>query len=264
MPADEAATLRLVCLPYAGGGTAPFYRWRSMLPAGIELAPMALPGHDGRLNEPPCTSLTTLADSLADEMNESMPDRPFALLGHSMGSLLAFEIARFLRRRERRQPCVLIVSACRPPHAIVTKRPLHTAPDAELVATLQERYGGIPTPVLNQPELLKMVLPALRADLQMIETYQLVDEPPLDVPMLVLGGTEDSAVTAGHLTEWRRYTTEECNVRLLPGGHFFLFAGTLSSRAASGPKPEPPTPALRIIFERLEKCRPADRATDHD
>ena len=76
-----------------------------------------------------------------------------------------------------------------------------------------------------------MVLPALRADLQMIETYQCADEPPLEVPMFVLGGTEDPAVSAGHLMEWRRYTTQDCSVRLLPGGHFFLFTGVPATRA---------------------------------
>jgi surfactin synthase thioesterase subunit len=262
MQSDEVALIRLFCLPYAGGGTAPFYRWRSMLPAGIELTPMALPGHDGRLNEPACTNLQTLADRLAVEISEQAAGRPFALLGHSMGSLLAFEIAKSLRRSERLEPYLLILSACRPPHAIITKRPLHAAPDAELVATLQERYGGIPDAVLNQPELLKMVLPALRADLQMIETYQHAEEPPLDVPMLVLGGTEDAAVSAGHLMEWRRYTTQECSVRLLPGGHFFLFAGVPASRTTGGPRTEEPTPALRVIFERLQKCFSTNSAND--
>jgi medium-chain acyl-[acyl-carrier-protein] hydrolase len=262
MYADEVTAIRLFCLPYAGGGTAPFYRWRSMMPAGVELSPLALPGHDGRLNEPVCTNLQTLADKLADEISEPSAERPFALLGHSMGSLLAFEIARSLRRNNRRQPCVLILSACRPPHAIVTRRPLHAAPDGELVATLQERYGGIPDAVLNQPELLKMVLPALRADLQMIETYQCAEESPLEVPMLVLGGTEDPAVTAGHLMEWRRYAAQECNIRLLPGGHFFLFAGVATSRVPGGSKPEEPTPALRIILERLQKCAAANPSND--
>jgi medium-chain acyl-[acyl-carrier-protein] hydrolase len=263
MQSDEvAAMIRLFCLPYAGGGTAPFYRWRSMMPANIELAPMALPGHDGRLNEPAYTNLRALADKLADEISDQAAQRPFALLGHSMGSLLAFEIARSLRQSKCRQPCVLILSACRPPHAIVARRMLHAAPDAELVATLQERYGGIPAAVLNQPDLLKMVLPALRADLQMIETYQCSDEPPLEVPMLVLGGTEDPAVSAGHLMEWRRYITQDISVRLLPGGHFFLFAGVPATRAPGGSKPEELTPALRIILERLQKCMAANQMSD--
>lgn len=235
-----------------------------MLPKSVELVPLALPGHDGRLQEPLCTNLQTLADALADELNRHALDRPIALLGHSMGALLAFEMARSLRRHNHRQPCLLVLSACRPPHAIVTKRLLHTAPDAELVATLQQRYGGIPAALLDQPELLKLLLPALRADLQMIETYACAEEPPLDVPMLVLGGTDDPAVTAGHLMEWRRYATHDCAVRLFPGGHFFLFAEGPQLGANVLPKSAEPPPALRVVLARLEQCMAADPTQARD
>ena len=94
------ASVRLVCLPFAGGGSAPYYRWRRHVPAWIELAPVTLPGHDGRLAEPPLTDLRTLVELLVDDLQPTL-DKPFVLLGHSMGAWLAFEMARELRRRRR-------------------------------------------------------------------------------------------------------------------------------------------------------------------
>jgi len=225
-----------------------------MMPVEVDLLPLALPGHDGRLNEPLYTDLKALADALCEELNRQALDRPFVLMGHSMGALLALEIARSLRARGHRMPQLLALTGCRPPHAIVVKEPLHSLPDGELVSVLQERYGGIPPAVRDNPELQKLLLPALRADFQMIETYKAENEPPLDVPMLVLGGTDDPAVSAGHLMEWRRYTTQDCSVRLLPGGHFFVFATDPANQTPRATKSDEPSPALRLILARVEQC----------
>ncbi len=225
------------------------------MPAGVDLLPMALPGHDGRLNEPPATDLRILANTLREELSRFALDRPFVLLGHSMGALLAFELARSLRGHGHTPPELLILSGCRPPHAIRTpKSPIHGLPDRELLAALQDRYGGIPAVVRDNPELWKVLLPALRADFQMIETYAYVEEPPLDVPMLVLGGTDDPVVSAGQLMEWRQYTTQDCSVRQFPGSHFFVFSGGPTPDSISKVKQDEPTPAMRTIFTRLEQC----------
>jgi surfactin synthase thioesterase subunit len=251
---DDKAAIRLICLPYAGGGTASYHRWRPLVPPEIDLLPLALPGHDGRLNEPLHTDLKLLADSLAEELSRHALDRPFVLLGHSMGALLVHEIARSLRQRGRAMPRLLVLSGCRPPHTIVVREPIHGLPDDEFFAVLQERYGGIPPVVRDNAELRKLLLPALRADFQMIETYKCLDEAPLDVPMLVLGGTEDTAVSASHLMEWRRYGAQECNVRLLPGGHFFLFASGGAGVSPSAERREEPSPGLRMVLARIEQC----------
>lgn len=227
-----------------------------MLPGDVDLLPLALPGHDGRLNEPLYTDLKILANSFREEISRNALDRPFVLLGHSMGALLAFEIARSLRHHGHCLPRLLVLTGCHPPHAVVLKEPLHALPDRELVAALQDRFGGIPPVVRDNPELQKFLLPALRADFQMIESYCYTDEPPLDLPFLVMGGTDDPAVTAGQLMEWRRHSSQDCNVRLLPGGHFFLFAGGAANRAHTGVKEEP-TAVLRIILTQIDQRLPA-------
>ena len=222
------------------------------MPPSVDLLPLALPGHDGRLKQPLATDLKVLAKDLCEELSRHALDRPFVILGHSMGGLLAHEIARALRRAGHSMPRMLVLSGCRPPHTIVVKEPIHGLPDAEFVAVLQERYGGMPPAVRDNPELQALLLPALRADFQMIETYHCDDEPALDVPMLVLGGTEDPAVSASHLMEWRRYTTQDCSVRLLPGGHFFVFSTGAATPSATSAKLETPTAALRIVLTQLE------------
>ncbi|MEX0641328.1 MAG: alpha/beta fold hydrolase [Pirellulales bacterium] len=246
------AALRLICLPYAGGGTAVFHRWRSALSEGVDLVPLCLPGHDGRLAESPRTDLHTLACELADDLKPAL-DRPFVFLGHSLGAWIAFELTRELRRRNLRQPDLLIVAGARPPHSELLLSPLHLLPDEEFVAAMQERYDGIPAAIRNNPELLQLLLPVLRADIQMVENYHFVAEPTLDMEFLVLGGTEDPAVSAAHLAGWRNHTTQNCSVRQFPGGHFFLFRGDLQqtpTRAGASP-----SAALRTIISSLEQVK---------
>jgi surfactin synthase thioesterase subunit len=218
------------------------------LPPTIDVAPLSLPGHDGRLNEAPCTDLQMLVDSLVDRVvRDEMLDGPFVLLGHSMGAWLAFETARTLRRRNLRMPELLIVTAARPPATPAPANPWHRLPDEELVAKVDSRYGGIPEAVRNNPEALRLLLPALRADLQMVETYQFHQEPPLEVDILAMGGTDDPAVSVTQLNDWRRLTSAGFSVRLMPGGHFFLFQGTGVAAATTE------APALQVVISRLEE-----------
>ena len=264
---NDTAALRLVCFSHAGGGVAMFHRWRAALPGWLDLVPITLPGHDGRLGEAPCTDLRRLAGVLVDEL-KTIFIRPYALLGHSMGAWLAFELARAVRRQQTacglRPPELLVVAASRPPHARSSEPPIHLLPDDELVAEVDRRYGGIPAGVRASRELLQLLLPALRADLQMIETYDYDDERPLGTPILALGGTEDSAVSVAELGEWRRHTTGEFSLRLFPGRHFFLFAGrpAAGSARATTPASEIP-PALRAILGQLERCMPFERSNFH-
>ena len=252
---SKLAALRLICLPFAGGGTALYHRWRRFLPPSMQLHPVCLPGRENRLDEPLWTDLHAAARQVADEIQPVLA-APFALLGHSMGAWLALELGRELQRRGLPRPALLIVAASRPPHLPAAGGPpMHGLPDDEFVAVVQQRFDGIPPAVRDNAELLRLLLPAIRADIQMMETYQPGEEPPLDVEILALGGATDRAVAIGDLAEWRRHTSRRCSTRLLPGGHFFLFRDEESppEEAADGARQESrPTAALQLILARLE------------
>ena len=139
---------------------------------------------------------------------------------------------------------LLIVTACPAPHRARSGDLLHTLSDAEFVDEMSQRFDGIPPAVRANGELLKLLLPAMRADMELLETYEYEEQPPLDTDILALGGTEDRAVSATALGEWRRHTSRRFSNRLLPGGHFFL--------SPSGDQSSLDQPAaVRVIAERL-------------
>lgn len=244
------AAIRLVCLPYAGGGVAPFYRWRAHLPEWIELVPVSLPGHDGRLQELPRTDLRGLARELADELVSIIPP-PFALFGYSMGAWLAYQMTCDLRSRGVHLPRLLIAAASRAPGEPFTRPPLYELPEGEFLDAIERRYDGIPSAVRNSPELLRLLLPSLRADVQMVETYQYAEERPLDIDILALGGADDPNVSPSHLEGWRRHTARAFSMHVAPGGHFFLFPNRVRlPRVTATPPSE--TALLQLIAARLK------------
>jgi surfactin synthase thioesterase subunit len=214
------ATLRLFCLPYAGGGASTYNGWPAGLPDSIETCAFALPGRERRLREPPLTALPELVEALVAVIARNA-DEPFALFGHSMGALVAFELARALQRRGLRAPAALFVSAHRAPQQPRTELPLRLLPDAELIEALRRRYGAIPPEVAREPSFLRLLLPLWRADFTLIETYEYLEEPPLDCPLSVFAGSADPFTRDDDLELWRRQTTSTFRLRTLPGDHFF-------------------------------------------
>jgi medium-chain acyl-[acyl-carrier-protein] hydrolase len=247
LPNDFApqAKVRLFALPSAGGGAAGYFRWRPALAPRVDVLPILLAGREARIGETPIADLHTLVAEIADAV-EPLVDRSYALWGHSMGAWLAFELARELRRRGARTPDLLIVAASPAPQRPKSDAPLRALPDAEFVAEVSRRFDGIPTAVRGNAELLQLLLPALRADMTLIETYEYADEPPLDVEILALGGTEDRAVPATALADWRRHTSRKFSQRTLPGGHFFPIQ-TSDADAAGG------SATVRMLADRLER-----------
>jgi medium-chain acyl-[acyl-carrier-protein] hydrolase len=218
---NPQAELRLFCLPYAGSGVAIYRPWLAHLSPRIELCLVNLPGREKRLRESPYTQLGPLIETLAEALHSCL-DKPFALFGHSMGALICFELARQLRHRYALQPVHLFVSAHRAPQIPDPNPPLHHLPDGAFLQALQQRYGPLPAILLQDPELMQLFLPILRADLAVIETYLYQEAPPLDCPISAFGGWQDNVATEESLSVWRNQTHSKFNLTMFPGDHFYL------------------------------------------
>lgn len=219
-PSDRARA-RLFCLPYGGGGAAIFREWPRDLWPEIEVWHVQLPGREARHREPLLTRMDALVTPLADSMMPHL-DPPYAIFGHSMGALIGFELARCLRRAGAPDPIYLFVSARRAPHVQDPRPPLHNLPDPDLVEQLCRRYNGMPQAVLESPDLMRLFVPVIRADLTLTETYSYAPEEPLACPISAFGGLDDGAVTRDDLAAWGDQTRESFTLRMLSGGHFFL------------------------------------------
>ena len=216
---NPQAKLRLFCFPYAGGGTATYRSWPAGLPDSIELCPIQLPGREYRLKEPLYSHPPDLIEALGEALRP-YADIPFALFGHSMGALLAFESARLFRREGLPLPLHLIVSGSKAPQIHRLER-TYDLPDEEFLKDLRS-LNGTPKEVFDHPELMAMVLPVLRADFQIVQTYVYSPEPPLNCPISAFGGLEDMEVSYEELDAWREQTVASFSIRMLEGDHFFL------------------------------------------
>ena len=219
-PRPEAAA-RLLCLPYGGGGAAVYRPWSALLPAEIELNLVQLPGRESRLREQPHTRLQSLLEALTPAVMEKT-DRPYALFGHCMGALIVFELARALRRMGAPAPAVLFVSGRRAPHLPDPDPPLHPLADVQFLRTIIRRYNGIPRVILEDAELLRLFLPTLRADMELIETHTHAQEAPLNCPIVALGGIEDARAGVDALAAWHEHTSGNFQMQQFPGDHFYL------------------------------------------
>lgn len=245
-PQDDAG-VRLFCLPYAGGSASAYRTWRELVPEQVHVHPLELPGRGARWGETPVNRLPLMAEMLADALAGHL-DRPYALFGHSMGGLIAFELARTLRGRGLPQPVHLFVSGSDAPDLPRTRQPVHAAPDADVLEELRF-LGGTPPELLNDAGLMELILPALRADFSLLETYQYHAQPPLTVPLTVFGGDADPLVASERLHRWLRQTSAASQLVVLPGEHFFVHSAVADVIAAIADAlvaaaPTAPPPAL--------------------
>lgn len=219
--ASRAASARLFCFPHAGVGASVYRKWATGLPAEFELCAVQLPGRTSRFSEKPIDSIPVLVNGIVEAITPFL-DTPFAFFGHSMGAILAAEVARELAAKGAEPPGHLIVSARRPPHMADPQTPMRHLSDTEFVSEVTRRYGGIPPEILAEKEVLTMLLPALRADITALETYRPPRRKPLPCPISVFGGVDDLLAPRAHLDAWREETSSDFEVTVFPGGHFYL------------------------------------------
>lgn len=203
---------RVVLFPHAGGSAPFFFPFSHDLAEVAEVLCVQYPGRQDRIAEPFVTSVLESAEHILAELPAT--DLPTVLFGHSFGATLAYEVARRVR------PRALIVSARRAP-GDVRDRGMHRLDDDALLAELSKLDGMHPA-ILADPELVRLALPAVRADYQAAETYVHQPGPPLECPILALVGDTDPQVDATLMAHWGDYTTGRFDTLVFPGGHFYL------------------------------------------
>ncbi|MFV2196818.1 thioesterase II family protein [Nocardiopsis sp. LOL_012] len=216
----EGAGLRVLCIAYAGGGSAVFNSWPDGLPADVEICAVQLPGRGSRMLQRPFTRTTDLIPVLGEKAAPYL-DGPFVLFGHSMGALISFELARWLRANGLNQPLHLFVSARRAPQLPHDHPTVHELSDARLVEELR-RLGGTPEELLADERALRLLLPGIRADFELNDCYGYRPEPALECPITAYGGRGDDRVDIEGLSAWREQTSGPFDLRLFDGGHFFI------------------------------------------
>ncbi|MFI5756569.1 thioesterase II family protein [Streptomyces sp. NPDC051569] len=209
---------RLFCFPHAGGNASYYFPFSALLAPGTEMLAVQYPGRQERFNEPCVESMTELADRIAAELADWTRE-PFALFGHSMGATLAFEVACRLRANGA-EASALFVSGRRAP-SVPAPGSVHLATDEELIADIR-LLGGTDTRMLDHPELLAAILPAVRSDYVATETYRYQGASRLDCPITAFIGDVDPRVNSAQAEAWADHTTERFRLRVFDGGHFYL------------------------------------------
>ena len=200
---------RLFCFPHAGAGGVVYHPWSRQLPEFIQVVAAHPPGRGFRFQETPFTNINDYVDTYYTQILSYL-DQPFAFFGHSMGTLVAYLLAQRLRDNGQPTPHTLFLSGRKAPHLPFTGPSLHSLPQAEFIAALEQRYG--PDEALQNPDIAELVTPPLRADIKMIETFEYKAASPLSMPFVLMTGRDDAVATPEAMKAWEQHTTETCTL----------------------------------------------------
>jgi surfactin synthase thioesterase subunit len=235
--------IRLLCLPHAGAGASMFMSWASRLPQEIEVRGLQLPGHENRHASAPFPRIEDLIGAMISELAPAL-DPPYALLGCSLGALIAYELAQRLASLRMPGPEYLFAASSAAPHRLTDLPDTSAMGNAALLEYASRRYGAVSPEMVSDPELVAAFVPTLRADLEMMATYVFRARPPLDCPLHVFIGSEDATIKQSAAADWQELTSSAFRLSELPGGHFFMrqqpdqlleaIAGDLKPRLAAG------------------------------
>lgn len=217
---NPRAKLRLFCFPYAGGGAHIFRSWPEGLSADLEVCPVQLPGRGTRMREQAFSKLEPLIELLGEALLTHL-DMPFAFFGHSLGAKVAYEMARHLEKENKPRPVYLFVSGSRAVHLPRTEPPTYNLPDLEFLENLRS-LNGISKEAFENVEIMRLMLPVLRADVELVQTYVYTPGPVLGCPILALGGLQDQSISRQQIEAWRELTSNSFRLEMLPGDHFFI------------------------------------------
>lgn len=211
----------LFCVPYAGGNEGVFRRWLPYLPDHVEVFGLGRPGLGSRVLEAPLRDFEALIQDAATELLRQAGSIYF-LFGHSLGALIAFEIARTIEMFGAPLPTRLIVSGAQaPPNRKTQQESTHQLPMQDFLQRIRE-LKGTPPEVVEDPKLIELLLPGLRTDFRFVEEYVYNPGPPISVPIDVIGGAQDGDLSPEDLNGWAALTRNACSVSVMEGGHFFL------------------------------------------
>jgi len=215
----ERARVRLFLFAHAGGGASTYRDWSRLASRGVDVLMVQLPGREQRIFDPPYRSMSALVEAVTTEI-AALADCPVAFFGHSLGALVAFEVARAMSPRLQAAVEHLFVSAVAAPHRR-SRAPNRLVSNRMLLSEVA-RLGGTPAAVLDNQEMHGLALAALRADLAVFRSYRYRSAPPLSIPITALGGRHDPQVTVADLSAWKHQTRRSFAVELFDGGHFYL------------------------------------------
>lgn len=212
---------RVICFPFAGAGAVAFQPWaKHFKDTNIDFLGVSIPGRENLIKEKFETSIERLCEKLLPNIVE-ISDKPYVFLGHSLGGLIAFELCRLLRRDGHSLPIHLFVSAVRSPNMLNPNTLMHTLSDQQLIKEIGE-YGGTPNEILSNPRLLSMILPTLKADFKLFESYEYKEGSPMNIPITALSGIADRIARPEYMHNWKYQTNSEFDQIEYPGNHFFL------------------------------------------
>lgn len=215
------AKIRLFCFTYAGASVQAFINWNTYVPDFIEVIGFELPGHGRRLVESaPCRTSQEAAKYIADTL-EPVLDRPYALFGHCLGAVLAYEATRILKDRGVRQPIHLLASGARGPHCGIPIGNVKHMNDDQFIDHFNRVYGAS-MDILRSPQLGPLVLPVVKADAYMTQEYCYSPGAPVDYDITAIAGEKDPDITTEQMQAWRQHTIGKVTCQFYPGNHFFF------------------------------------------
>lgn len=220
--ANPTAVTRLICFHFAGGTAMAFRGWGNSLPPSVEVCAVQLPGRLNRIQEPAFSQLGPLMNSLVPALLPVLEEKPYAFFGYSFGALIAFELARTMRARNARLPSAFFCASRIAPQSDSGIPTLHDLPEMQFLNAVQEIYKNLPEVLFEDPDLRQMLLPTLRADFSVFETYQYRTQDSFQFPIVVMSGAKDMSISDDKMAEWSVHTQGRFERKKFSGGHFFI------------------------------------------